>query len=79
MVSEMGVRFKTLKYKATHFGNNIKNSCTMLDLKEQKRQVLKFITNKKDWGVIIDCKLNFSNHIATQVKKAKNKTKQTNG
>ena len=53
-----------------HFENYISNSYTMLDLIDQKRKMLEFITEEKDLGVIIDHKLNFSSHIVTQVKKA---------
>ena len=42
----------------------------MLDLIDQKRKMLEFITEEKDLGVIIDHKLNFSSHVVTQVKKA---------
>ena len=42
----------------------------MLDLNEQKRKTLEFITEEKDLGVIIDHKLNFSSHIVEQVIKA---------
>ena len=43
---------------------------TLLDLDDQKRKILEFITEEKDLGVIIYHKLNFSSHIVTQVKKA---------
>ena len=42
----------------------------MLDFNNQKLKKLEFITKEKDLGVIIDCKLNFSSRIVTQVKKA---------
>ena len=42
----------------------------MLDLIDQKRKMLEFITEEKDLGVIIDHKLNFSSRVVTQVKKA---------
>ena len=41
----------------------------MLDLNDQKRKILEFITEKKDLGVTIDYKPNFSRHIVTQIKK----------
>ena len=53
-----------------HFGNDISNLYTMLDFNDQKRKKLEFITKEKDFGVIIDHKLNFSSHKITQVKKA---------
>ena len=41
----------------------------MLDLNDQKRKILEFITEEKDLGVIIDYKPKFSRHIVTQIKK----------
>ena len=41
----------------------------MLDLNDQKRKILEFITEEKDLGVTIDYKPNFSRHIVTQIKK----------
>ena len=52
-----------------HFGNDISNSYTRLDLNDQKRKVLEFITEEKDLAVIIDHKLKISSHIVTQIKK----------
>ena len=66
----MGVKFTTLKCKFMYFGNYISNSYTMLDLNEQRREMMEFITEEKDLGVIIDHKLNFSSHTITQVKRA---------
>ena len=70
MVQEMELKFNTSKCKVMHFGNDISNSYTMLDFNNQKLKKLEFITKEKDLGVIIDCKLNFSSRIVTQVKKA---------
>ena len=42
----------------------------MLDFNNQKRKKLEFTTEEKDFGVIIDRKLNFLSDIVTQVKKA---------
>ena len=64
------LKFNKSKCKVMHFGNDISNSYTMLDLNDQKRKILEFITEEKNLGVTIDHKLNFSNHIVTQVKKA---------
>ena len=41
----------------------------MLDLNDQKRKILQFISAEKDLGAIIDHKLKFSSHIVTEVKK----------
>ena len=51
--------------------DDVLNFYNMLDLNDQKRKMLEFITEKKDLGVIIDHKLNFPSHIVTQVKKTK--------
>ena len=64
------LKFNKSKFKVMHFGNDISNSYTMLDFNNQKLKKLEFITKEKDLGVIIDCKLNFSSRIVTQVKKA---------
>ena len=64
------LKFNKSKFKVMHFGNDISNSYTMLDFNDQKRKKLEFITEEKDLGVIIDHKLNFSSHTATEVKKA---------
>ena len=61
------LKFNTSKCKVMDFGNDISNS--MLDFNDQKRKKLEFITKKKDLGVIIDHKLNFSSHKVTQVNK----------
>ena len=57
-----------------HFGNDNSNSCTMLNLSDQKRKMLEFITEEKDLTAVIDYKLNFSSRIMTQVKKANRMT-----
>ena len=53
-----------------HFENDISNSYTMLDLNDQKRKMLEFITEEKDLRVTNDHEMNFSSHIITQIKKA---------
>ena len=64
------LNFNTSKCKVMHFGNDISNSYTMLDLSDRKRKILEFKTEEKDLGVTIDHKQNFSSHIVTQVNKA---------
>ena len=46
----------------------------MLNLSDQKRKMLEFITEEKDLTAVIDYKLNFSSRIVTQVKKANRMT-----
>ena len=62
------LKFNTSKCKSMHFGNDISNSYTMLDLNDQKRKMLGFITKEKDLVVIVDQKMNCSSHIFTQLK-----------
>ena len=64
LITKWELKFNTSKCKVMHFGNDISNSCTMLDYNDQKRKQLEFIT-EKDLGVVIDHKLNFSSHRVT--------------
>ena len=65
------LKFNVGKCKVVHYGKN-NNNCeyTMMNAVDEKETV-KADTEEKDLGILFDSELNFQNHIAEKIKKAK--------